>query len=193
MARCPPPAWNGSWDDAPDNPSATSAVRAITRPARAASALGARGRTSCKRQVSGSIPLTGPSPWSVERMTLIRAILPLCLEVPRVTRATAERVIPDFCIRRVCPLTRRARRLKSTVETGWRRIGGVSQSGSGLVGPLRLPPARLIARHHGQLHVNRAAMFRGVRSSERLDLCGPHRGCHRLASLCWWQAIAPGR
>jgi hypothetical protein len=52
-------AWNGSWNDAPGNPSAAGAVSAMTRAIRAASAFGARGLPSCKRQVSGSIPLTG--------------------------------------------------------------------------------------------------------------------------------------
>jgi hypothetical protein len=52
-------AWNGSWNGALDNPSAASAVSAKARTIRAASAPSARGRTSCKRQVSGSIPLTG--------------------------------------------------------------------------------------------------------------------------------------
>ena len=47
--RCPPSAWNGSWDDAPNNPSAAGAISAMTRAIGAASALGARGRTSCKR------------------------------------------------------------------------------------------------------------------------------------------------
>jgi hypothetical protein len=54
--RCPPPAWNGSWNDAPDYPSAASAIRAMTCAIGAASALGARGRTSCKRQVIDSDP-----------------------------------------------------------------------------------------------------------------------------------------
>ena len=53
------PAWNGSWNAAPDNPSAMSAVGAMTSAIGAARAHGTRGRTSCKRQVSGSIPLTG--------------------------------------------------------------------------------------------------------------------------------------
>lgn len=39
--RCPPPAWNGSWNGAPDNPSAVGAVSAITCAIGAASALGA--------------------------------------------------------------------------------------------------------------------------------------------------------
>ncbi len=49
----------GSWTGAPDNPSAASAIGAMTRVIGAASAHGVRGRTSCKRQVSGSNPLTG--------------------------------------------------------------------------------------------------------------------------------------
>jgi hypothetical protein len=57
--HCLPSAWNGLWNGALDNPSAASAVSAMTCAIGAASAHGARGRTSCKRQVSGSIPLTG--------------------------------------------------------------------------------------------------------------------------------------
>ena len=59
MDFCPPSAWNGSWDDAQNNPSAAGAINAMTCVIVAASALGARGRTTCKRQVSGSNPLTG--------------------------------------------------------------------------------------------------------------------------------------
>jgi len=43
-----PWAWTGSGTGLPDNPSAASAVSAITRVICAASALGARGRASCK-------------------------------------------------------------------------------------------------------------------------------------------------
>jgi integrase len=49
-----PSAWTGSWTGALDNSSAVSAVNATTCVICAASALGARGRTSCKRQVIGS-------------------------------------------------------------------------------------------------------------------------------------------
>jgi hypothetical protein len=56
-----PPAWTGSWTGAPDNPSAANAASAMTCGIGAASAQGVRGRTSCKRQVSGSNPLTGSS------------------------------------------------------------------------------------------------------------------------------------
>jgi hypothetical protein len=42
----------------------------MTRAICAASTLGARGRTSCKRQVSGSIPLTG-SQFSGRTSTLV--------------------------------------------------------------------------------------------------------------------------
>jgi len=59
MGRCLPRAWNGSWNGAPDNPSAAGAVSAMTCAIGAASVHGVRGRASCKRQVSGSIPLTG--------------------------------------------------------------------------------------------------------------------------------------
>ena len=59
MGRCAPFAWNGSWNGALDYPSAADAVSAMTYVICAASAYGARGRTSCKRQASGSNPLTG--------------------------------------------------------------------------------------------------------------------------------------
>jgi hypothetical protein len=52
-------AWNGSWNGAFDNSSATSAISAMARAIGAARTCRALGRTSCKRQVSGSIPLTG--------------------------------------------------------------------------------------------------------------------------------------
>jgi len=41
----PAAAWNGSWNGAPDNPSAASAVNAMTRAIGAASAHSARDRT----------------------------------------------------------------------------------------------------------------------------------------------------
>jgi hypothetical protein len=53
------PAWTGSWTGASGNPSAASAISAMTRVICAGSAHNARSRTSCKRQVSGSNPLTG--------------------------------------------------------------------------------------------------------------------------------------
>jgi hypothetical protein len=56
MDHCLPSAWNGSWNGAPDNPSAATAVSAMTCAIGAASALGARGRTSCKRQFIDSDP-----------------------------------------------------------------------------------------------------------------------------------------
>src|SRR4029077_16791013 len=59
MDFCPLPAWNDSWDDAQNNPSAAGAVSAIADAIGAASACAACEHTSCKRQVSGSIPLTG--------------------------------------------------------------------------------------------------------------------------------------
>ena len=49
-----PPTWNVSWNGAPDNPSAASAVYAMTPVICAASALGARGRASCKRLVGAT-------------------------------------------------------------------------------------------------------------------------------------------
>ena len=54
MDLCPPSAWNGSWDDAQNNPSAAGAVSAIAYAIGAASAHGGRGHTSCKRQVTSS-------------------------------------------------------------------------------------------------------------------------------------------
>jgi len=90
-------AWNGSWNVVSDNPSAVGAVSAMTCAIGAASALGARGRTSCKRQASGSNPLTGSQVNGVnnlsalgrvdrfvDRTTLVRAILLLCRESPKV-------------------------------------------------------------------------------------------------------------
>ena len=67
MAHFPPSAWNGSWNDAPDNPSAAGAVSAMTCAIIAASAHGARGRTSCKRQSNvsrflGVLPSCDASP-----------------------------------------------------------------------------------------------------------------------------------
>ena len=56
---CLPSASNGSWHGAAENPSAVSAVSAMTCAISAASVHGARGRASCKRQASGSNPLTG--------------------------------------------------------------------------------------------------------------------------------------
>ena len=53
-----PFAWNGSWNDAPDYPSAASAIRAMTCAIDAASAHGARGRTSCKRLVGVELRAT---------------------------------------------------------------------------------------------------------------------------------------
>jgi len=94
MDFCPPPAWNDSWDDAQNNPSAAGAVSAIAGAIGAASACAACEHTSCKRQVSGSSPLTGSqlsgfyalfAPRFVERMTLIPVTLPPCLELLRVT------------------------------------------------------------------------------------------------------------
>jgi hypothetical protein len=59
MDFCPPSAWNGSWDDAQNNPSAAGAVSAIACAIGAASVCVACEHTSCKRLVSGSNPLTG--------------------------------------------------------------------------------------------------------------------------------------
>jgi hypothetical protein len=58
--RCVAPAvagsWNGSWNGSPGNPSAGSAVSAITCVIGAASACGARGRASHNPPVVGSSP-----------------------------------------------------------------------------------------------------------------------------------------
>jgi hypothetical protein len=51
--------WTGSWTGTPDNPIAASAVSAMIRVICAASVCDAGGRSSCKRQASGSNPLTG--------------------------------------------------------------------------------------------------------------------------------------
>ena len=51
--------WNGLWNGGLSKPSSTVASRAMTRAICADSGRGALGRTSCKRQVSGSNPLTG--------------------------------------------------------------------------------------------------------------------------------------
>jgi hypothetical protein len=80
--------WTGSWTGASDNPSAASAIDAMTCGIVAASVFGACGHTSCKRQASGSNPLTGSQLSDlctlfafgcvarfVERMALIRAIV----------------------------------------------------------------------------------------------------------------------
>jgi hypothetical protein len=50
------PAWTGSWTGASDNPSAASAISAITRVSRAASVPGAGDRTSHNPPVVGSSP-----------------------------------------------------------------------------------------------------------------------------------------
>jgi len=52
-------AWNASWNGQPEEPRAGSAILAPGCAIGAGSARGARGHTSCKRQVSGSNPLTG--------------------------------------------------------------------------------------------------------------------------------------
>jgi hypothetical protein len=46
-------SWNGSWNGALSNPSSQGASRAMSRAVCAASARGAPGRASCKRQVRG--------------------------------------------------------------------------------------------------------------------------------------------
>ena len=51
-----PSAWNGSWDDAQNNPSAAGGVSAIACAIGAARACAAREHTSCKRQVIDSDP-----------------------------------------------------------------------------------------------------------------------------------------
>ena len=59
MDCCVPSVWNASWNGLLADSSAAGAVSAIYRAISAASACAARGRPSCKRQVSGSNPLTG--------------------------------------------------------------------------------------------------------------------------------------
>jgi hypothetical protein len=54
MDFCPPSAWNVSWDDAQNNPSAAGAFSAMTCAIGAASACAACERTSCNRPVRGS-------------------------------------------------------------------------------------------------------------------------------------------
>jgi hypothetical protein len=54
-----PSVWNVSWNGLLADSSAAGAVSAIYRAISTASACAARGHPSCKRQVSGSIPLTG--------------------------------------------------------------------------------------------------------------------------------------
>ena len=54
MDFCPPSAWNGSCDDAPNNPSAVGAISAMDCAIGAASAYAACEHTSCKRQVIDS-------------------------------------------------------------------------------------------------------------------------------------------
>ncbi len=54
-----PSVWDGSWNDALHDPSAASAAGAITCVIGAARGQGAWGRAPCKRQASGSNPLTG--------------------------------------------------------------------------------------------------------------------------------------
>jgi hypothetical protein len=51
-----PRVWNVLWNDALGNPSAASAVSAMTWAIGAGSAYGVRGRASCKRQVIDSDP-----------------------------------------------------------------------------------------------------------------------------------------
>ena len=51
--------WNGSWNGGLSNPSSTRASRAMGRAICAASARGAPGRTSCKRQGAHSPDLPG--------------------------------------------------------------------------------------------------------------------------------------
>jgi hypothetical protein len=53
---CPPSAWNDSWDDAQNNPSAAGAVSAIACAIVAVSACAVCEHTSCKRQVIDSDP-----------------------------------------------------------------------------------------------------------------------------------------
>jgi hypothetical protein len=72
--------WNGSWNGAPDNPSAPGALSAIARAISAASALGARGRTSCKtagQRFASAHRLPGQREFS-RRLHLDRGTPPCC-------------------------------------------------------------------------------------------------------------------
>jgi hypothetical protein len=71
---CPQSAWNGSWNGTPDYASAAGAAAAMICVISAASAIGAGGRTSCKRQVSGSIPLTGSRSDGVTALCMSRFV-----------------------------------------------------------------------------------------------------------------------
>jgi hypothetical protein len=57
--------WTGSWTGAPDNPGAARAISAITRAISAASAHGARGRTSHNPPVVGSSPTRPTSSFDI--------------------------------------------------------------------------------------------------------------------------------
>ena len=126
--------WTGLWTGSPDNPSVVSAVSAMPRGICAVRTVSARGRTSCKRQVSGSIPLTGsrsrgrefaaaPSvgdeSWDECPRAELCAELPCCYaqSCPRLHRATTERVVPCLGVVGTDPLTRRQIRLKATAKT----------------------------------------------------------------------------
>ena len=58
-ALSPPPPWNESWNGSPGNTRVLGAARALLYGIGAGSGRMAPGHASCKRQVSGSNPLTG--------------------------------------------------------------------------------------------------------------------------------------
>ena len=96
-------AWNGSWNDAPNNPSAAGAVSAITRAICAASAHGARGRTSCKRLANvelGATTIEADTEQSVTMAWLYccRVKLPLTVDPrDRSRRASAGSTFRRWC------------------------------------------------------------------------------------------------
>ena len=59
MVALSPAAWNGSWNGSPEDPLVLGAAAALSCGIGAGSGSNARKHASCKRQVSGSIPLTG--------------------------------------------------------------------------------------------------------------------------------------
>ena len=130
--RYPPSAWNGSWNVAPENPSATSAICAITRVIGAGRALVASGRATCKRQASGSNPLTGSQ--FGDRLYLASADSGERLALPRAAWSNCRAVVPGLRVCRDRSAHRRAIRLKSAVKTGQQaqiKLGRLPEEASG--------------------------------------------------------------
>jgi hypothetical protein len=63
MLAASPAAWNGSWNGSPGNPLVLGAAAALACGIGAGSGHKAREQASCKREVIGSIPLTGSRTW----------------------------------------------------------------------------------------------------------------------------------